>query len=181
MCVAQKKSVICRVWCSGKEDLEENRRLKETFPIVKRWGWPGAPHEGVPWWHWHLCAHTPLNLWTAETLHSSFPSPGCSLTPVPQPCLPVTLFKPTPPALWWAAQAGSALLSRGKKGAPLESLSCCHEIRFRWDTCSSVMQARKTLNELRGKPTHDGKAEAKGGGVSLGQMLKLRISWLFLC
>lgn len=43
------------------------------------------------------------------------------------------------------------------------------------------MQARKTLNELRGKPTHDGKAEGKGGEVSLGQMLKLKISWLFLC
>lgn len=38
-----------------------------------------------------------------------------------------------------------------------------------------------TLNEPRGKPTHDRKAEGKGGGMSLGQALRLRISWLFLC
>lgn len=38
-----------------------------------------------------------------------------------------------------------------------------------------------TLNERRGKLTYDGKVEGKGGGMSLGQALKLRISWLFLC
>lgn len=128
-----------------------------------------------------LCPHIIAPLGSREPPQLlPLPSPGCSLTPMPQPWLPETLFNPTPPALWWAAQASFPLLSWGKKGVPLESLSRCHEVRFRWDTLSSIMQARKTLDELRGKPTHDGKAEGKGGGVSLGQMLKLRISWLFL-
>lgn len=97
----------------------------------------------------------------------------------PQPWLPETL-SPHPQHSGGCPGKLSAA-KMGEKGAPLESLSCCHEIRFKGDICSSIMQARKTLNELRGKPTHDGKAEGKGGGVSLGQMLKLRISWSFLC
>lgn len=128
-----------------------------------------------------LWAHVTTTLDSRE-FHSSFPyppqavlslpclSPGCqrhSLSPHPQH------------SGGCPGRVSSARL--GGKGAPLESLSCCPEIRFGGDTCSNIMQKRKTLNELRGKPTHDGKAEGKGGGVSLGQMLKLKISWLFLC
>lgn len=83
LCSSKKIRVVCGVWCSGKEDLEKNRSLKDSVPIVNCWGCLGAPSP---------------QLWTAESLHSPFPSTSQAVLSLPccSPCCQRPSLTPHP-------------------------------------------------------------------------------------